>query len=278
VAKKREETKKPPAKVPEKLAQPFKSALSKIEIASPQKAQKPAKKTFAAMFDAKRGGPDAAPATAASATSTAAASNPNAPKALSKPRTAERSVADLEALHDAFAGVKPIGGEKKFRVMNLPAGAEKLSRGKMPSYIDVDADVRKRLGELVAGGLRFTIDKSEEDFVHGVRSDANEDAWVALTKESTFADETLDLHGLRANDAETALVRFVRSRHRRGARILKIVHGKGLHSETGQSVLRDVVIHALTELGAAPLVLAFATAHPKHGGSGVMFVKLGASF
>ena len=48
------------------------------------------------------------------------------------------------------------------------------------------------------------------------------------------------------------MVTFVRAQQRRGARHVCVVHGKGLHSESGVSVLRDHVVTALTEGGATP--------------------------
>jgi DNA-nicking Smr family endonuclease len=66
----------------------------------------------------------------------------------------------------------------------------------------------------------------------------------------------------------------VRKAHRRGLDVLCIVHGKGQHSEGGKGVLRDAVLSALTETGAAPLVLAFVTAPDVLGGSGALLVEL----
>src|SRR5690606_23518529 len=87
-------------------------------------------------------------------------------------------------------------------------------------------------------------------------------------------DAEIDLHGLRADEAEAEVVRFVRDRHRRGARIVRIVHGKGLHSDGGLGVLGDRALHALTEGGAAPFVLAFTSAAPEAGGTGALVVRL----
>ncbi|MBZ0117984.1 MAG: Smr/MutS family protein [Sandaracinaceae bacterium] len=88
------------------------------------------------------------------------------------------------------------------------------------------------------------------------------------------AESSLDLHGLRASEAEAEVARFVRREHRRGVRRVCIVHGKGLHSEGGVGVLADRVVRALTEGLAAPLVVAFATAPADLGGTGALLVEL----
>jgi DNA-nicking Smr family endonuclease len=67
---------------------------------------------------------------------------------------------------------------------------------------------------------------------------------------------------------------FVRGHHRRGAKHLLIIVGKGLHSEDGQGVLLPALIDALTKGGAAPLVRCFASAHMTLGGTGAVAVQL----
>lgn len=267
MSKKSQAEPKKPKAPPEKLARPFADALRGVAIE--KKAAAPPPKTFSTLFEEKKTAPLA---------KTPERTPPPKGAARAVERASTPDVPDDEALHDAFTGVTPLTRDHRSRVPNLPPGTSSLRRGAMPSYLDADADVRKRLGALVGGGVSFRFGKRDEDFIYGVRDDAQLDAWEPLARESVIADEDLDLHGLRAADAETTTVKFIRSRFRRGARVVRIVHGKGLHSESGTSVLRDAVITAITELGAAPLVYAFATASPKHGGSGAMFVLLKAKF
>ncbi len=79
---------------------------------------------------------------------------------------------------------------------------------------------------------------------------------------------------MRGDEAEREVARFVRAAQRRGVRRVCIVHGKGLHSDGGAGVLRERVLHALTEGGAAPVVMAFATAAHERGGTGALMVAL----
>jgi DNA-nicking Smr family endonuclease len=87
-------------------------------------------------------------------------------------------------------------------------------------------------------------------------------------------DAVLDLHGKTGDEAETLLARWLRQQQRAGARTVRVVHGKGLHSEGGLPVLRDRVVHALTEGGAAPLVRGFASCDARGGGTGALMVRL----
>ncbi|MDQ3034536.1 MAG: Smr/MutS family endonuclease, partial [Myxococcota bacterium] len=110
--------------------------------------------------------------------------------------------------------------------------------------------------------------------IEGLRRDAKPAVLDSLRRATVGADATLDLHSVRAAIAADRVSRYVREAQRGGHRRVLIVHGKGLHSENGQGVLADVVVTALTEGGAAPLVLAFVTAPVALGGAGALLVEL----
>jgi DNA-nicking Smr family endonuclease len=88
--------------------------------------------------------------------------------------------------------------------------------------------------------------------------------------------ETIDLHGLTVEKAEIAVRSFCTSARGSVPRTVLIVHGKGIHSAAGRAVLRDEVAHWLSTAPVARDVLCFATARPKHGGAGAMYVLLAA--
>lgn len=155
-------------------------------------------------------------------------------------------------------------------------GAARLEPAKEPAAAPLrsaDEEARARLGALVAGGVRFEIER-EDELVRGRRVGTPPSVDAELGRRGVAPEGILDLHGKSGAEAERAVVRFVRARQRRGARRLCIVHGKGKHSEGGLGVLRERVIHALTEGGAAPVVLAFSTASQELGGSGALVVQL----
>ena len=92
-------------------------------------------------------------------------------------------------------------------------------------------------------------------------------------------DATVDLHGLRQDEAHAALCRFVASRHARGDRTLLVITGKGL-KKTGwgqieqKGVLRHMLPLWLNEKTLAPLVAGWQPAAREHGGEGAFYVRL----
>lgn len=83
-------------------------------------------------------------------------------------------------------------------------------------------------------------------------------------------DAKLDLHGLRIDDAEQALVSFIVRHIELHHRCLLIVHGKGSH-DGAAPILKNRVNHWLRQI---PQVLAFHSAEPKEGGTGALYVLL----
>jgi DNA-nicking Smr family endonuclease len=82
--------------------------------------------------------------------------------------------------------------------------------------------------------------------------------------------DELDLHHLRAADAERLLKTFL-NQARHGSRLcVRIVHGKGLRSES-TPVLKSLVDRVLRHRGD---VLAFASAPLNQGGTGAVLVLL----
>jgi DNA-nicking Smr family endonuclease len=88
--------------------------------------------------------------------------------------------------------------------------------------------------------------------------------------------DTLDLHGLSAEKAQSAVRSFCAAARGHVPRTVLIVHGKGIHSPAGQAILRDAVADWLSTAPVARDVLCFVTARPKHGGAGAMYVLLAA--
>lgn len=79
----------------------------------------------------------------------------------------------------------------------------------------------------------------------------------------------VDLHGCSVDEAREAVLTLVRDARRDGLQSVKIVHGKGLMH--GQPLLKTCVNGWLRQL---PDVLAFASALPRDGGTGAVYVLL----
>ena len=84
-------------------------------------------------------------------------------------------------------------------------------------------------------------------------------------------DGEIDLHGLRAAMVEPALQEFLIEALRQRARVVRVVHGKGLRSGHRGPVLKLVASHYLARIDS---VLAFASAREVDGGSGAILVLL----
>lgn len=84
-------------------------------------------------------------------------------------------------------------------------------------------------------------------------------------------DGEIDLHGLTAAAAEPALRSFLTDALQHRARVVRVIHGKGLRSGNRGPVLKLVASRFLQRVGS---VLAFASAREVDGGSGAILVLL----
>ncbi len=84
-------------------------------------------------------------------------------------------------------------------------------------------------------------------------------------------EDTLDLHGLTAEEANNQLRNFLQDSQAAGRSAVRILHGKGYGSAGRQPVLKTKVNQWLKEAGA---VLAFCSARPENGGTGAVDVLL----
>lgn len=96
-------------------------------------------------------------------------------------------------------------------------------------------------------------------------------------------DGRLDLHGWTQEEAHRALAGFIEASHAAGQRCLLIITGKGVRARTDDlygrgravpGVLQAAVPNWLNQPSLRPLILGFAGAQPRHGGSGALYVLL----
>ncbi len=180
----------------------------------------------------------------------------------------ELSQRELSLLHRAYQGVQRIDRPKRGRVDGT---ARRVATATAAPDASEDAAARARLSDLVGGGVRFEV-RWDEGFVEGLRA-GQTPKLLGRLRGSGFAPEAeLDLHGLRRDEVQRVVSEFVRRQHRLGRRYVLIITGKGQQSEGGRGVLGEALAETLAGGGAAPLVLAFASAHVKHGGRGAVAV------
>ena len=105
-------------------------------------------------------------------------------------------------------------------------------------------------------------------------------AFGRLRRGKLKPEARIDLHGLTAAAAHTALIAFVLRAQGEGKRLVLVITGKG-RGEGNTSpfperpgILRRQVPHWLETPPLAQAVLQVATAHQRHGGSGAYYVYL----
>jgi DNA-nicking Smr family endonuclease len=94
--------------------------------------------------------------------------------------------------------------------------------------------------------------------------------WDALRRGRLAPERTLDLHGMRAEEAHQAVTRFLIQAQAQGLRCIAIVTGKG-SGETG-GVLRRELPQWLNAPALRPKILALA--HPHRANTGAVHVLL----
>lgn len=84
----------------------------------------------------------------------------------------------------------------------------------------------------------------------------------------------IDLHGLTVAEGKVALRVFVAHAVQRGARCVRVVHGKGLRSGHRGPVVKNAVNSVLRRTGT---VVAFVSARQVDGGTGALYVLLSST-
>ncbi len=94
-------------------------------------------------------------------------------------------------------------------------------------------------------------------------------------------DGTLDLHGMRQDEAYAALSRYLHARAARGDRTILVITGKGLKKVNGdptniveRGVLRTMLPIWLSSPELLPLVAGWDQSAQSHGGEGAWYVRL----
>lgn len=87
-------------------------------------------------------------------------------------------------------------------------------------------------------------------------------------------EKTVDLHGLKADEAATRIRSALRTARMEGRVSIRLITGKGLHSDQGRAVLRDVADHILSDLQRTGEVRAFRWEQRTKKRSGAVLVRL----
>ena len=127
-------------------------------------------------------------------------------------------------------------------------------------------------------------DKDKQDWQSFIDSnDKLFDKDYKLTKDKQFKTRQLDLHGYSLDDANHKIKYFIISSYEEGVRKLRIVTGKGLHSDNEKNpyVSKDLSIlkYSIPEYinnnpSLMKLINSFGEAKIEDGGSGAFYIFL----
>jgi DNA-nicking Smr family endonuclease len=110
-----------------------------------------------------------------------------------------------------------------------------------------------------------------EDELIFARSGLQQKTLQKLERGQLKIEKKLDLHGLNVEEALELLQSTLENCQQLHTRMLLLIHGKGHYSLESAPVLKNVLNQWLRQ---SPLVLAFHSALPKHGGAGALYVLI----
>jgi DNA-nicking Smr family endonuclease len=211
------------------------------------------------------------------------APNPSPSAAPRRPATARqpaprKSLQEDDALtfERFMSGVTPLDPGAR----RIPASSDDPGPGKAAQHQalvaqqqEADQEARARLHALVEEGSRFEV-TDDGRRIEGRRFGVDGGQVRRMRLGELPIDATLDLHGMRVDEARAAVEAFVRDRRVKSDHVVTIVHGRGRNSPGGVPVLRGEVAAWLSEGRASTHVAAFATAPDPLGGEGAICVLL----
>jgi DNA-nicking Smr family endonuclease len=184
-----------------------------------------------------------------------------------KVRTPEKPAtpSDEKIFMDAMKEVREI---QEFREIPLDAGKRSVKNWVKGS---LDTEAVTALEEIVNGTRPVRISDTPE-YVEWINRDYRNTVASMLHKGHYAVQDSLDLHGIILEDAETEIDRFIRESLKKNYRCIKIIHGRGLGS-AGRPVLKEAVVKLLSRKYKKHIV-AFVSARQCDGGLGASYVLL----
>ncbi|MFO0244716.1 MAG: Smr/MutS family protein [Betaproteobacteria bacterium] len=135
------------------------------------------------------------------------------------------------------------------------------------------ADDRAVLTDSLSDHVTWEFDRQTGEQLAFKRDGVSPQVFRKLRRGHWILQGEIDLHGMTRDEARPHLAAFLSECIRRGARCIRVIHGKGLRSRNREPVLKAKVAHWLAQRDE---VLAFCEATPRDGGGGAMFVLLKA--
>lgn len=168
---------------------------------------------------------------------------------------------------DATLFRSAIGEVTPLRPMEPSAAARPRPK---PRARMAEQDERQARGEF-AQLLRTSTPLEAGDISSYRRENLPARMFQRLKRGQYSVQDELDLHGATAAQAEAWLRQFLLEAHAHEHGCVRIIHGKGLQSDNGAPVLKNLVDRILRQRND---VLAFHSAPTAQGGTGALLVLL----
>ncbi|MGV8959166.1 MAG: Smr/MutS family protein [Stenotrophomonas sp.] len=168
---------------------------------------------------------------------------------------------------DAALFRSAIGEITPLRKMDVPAAVRPRPK---PRARMAEQDERQARGEF-AQLLHTSTPLEAGDTASYRRENLPARMFQRLKRGQYSVQDELDLHGATAAQAATLLRQFLLEAHAHEHGCIRIIHGKGLQSDGGAPVLKNLVDRLLRQRND---VLAFHSAPIAQGGTGALLVLL----
>ncbi len=175
---------------------------------------------------------------------------------------------DKDTFLRAMQNVKPLNKSKSTRL--APSKTKK----------QLKISIQKPEKEISAKSTAYYVHPNEdpygqtpwvggEDTLEFARSGLQQRTIQQLKRGQIPIEKRVDLHGKTAEEALEALQTTLENCQEENKRLLLLIHGKGHFSASNTPILKNILNQWLRQ---SPMVLAFFSALPKHGGNGAMYV------
>ncbi len=179
-----------------------------------------------------------------------------------KEKTVSEDKSDEELFREAMSDVREL---PEFRRL-VPQRTSKV-----PSFPLRHDDALDILSRIVKGKEEIRLTDTGE-YIAWAGPRVRKDILDRLHGGSYAVQDSIDLHGMTLDEAETALSDFFSSSLKKGYSCVKVIHGRGLRSPRGP-VLKKALERFLHR-SFRKWVLAYVTARRRDGGLGATYVVL----
>ena len=181
---------------------------------------------------------------------------------------------DEDLFRMAMEGVTPLAGGAPARPRPKPGKVSLAAGVAAPAAaLSDDEEVLNELQGMIDGTVPLDFTDSDE-FVEGRAADCSRLDLAKLRRGELSVQAEVDLHGMGREEARAAVEEFFSSCLARGFRCVNVICGRGLHSEGGKPVLKDLLVRWFARGRMSYNILAFSSAKRHDGGVGAIYVLL----